>query len=64
MGKFIANNKVRYGVWKEGKMSEKINSKTDFDQRLNDEEVGYSTYFQTEEYDSISQFMNQNISLY
>ena len=64
LGKFIANNKVRYGVWKEGKMSEKINSKTDFDQRLNDEEVGYSTYFQTEEYDSISQFMNQNISLY
>ena len=64
LGKFFANNKVRYGVWKGGQLSEKINNKNDFDQRLNDEDARYSTYFQIEEYDSISQLMNQNISLY
>ena len=64
LGKFFANNKVRYGLWKGGQLSEKINNKNDFDQRLNDEDARYSTYFQIEEYDSISQLMNQNISLY
>ena len=64
LGKFITNNKERYSIWKEGKMSEKIDNKNDCVQRLNNEEVWYSIYFQAEEYDSISQLMSQNVSFY
>ena len=61
LGKFIVNAKIRYGTWKDGQLIEKIHNKEEFDKRLNDEEIGYSTYFQTEEYDSFAQLMSQYI---
>ena len=57
LGKFIVNDKKRYGIWKNGEIIEKIGNKNEFDKRLNNEEIGYSTYFQMEEYDNFSQFM-------
>ena len=57
LGKFIVNDKKRYGIWKNGEIIEKIENKNEFDKRLNNEEIGYSTYFQMEEYDNFSQFM-------
>lgn len=59
LGKFIVNNKKRYGIWKDGEIIEKIDDKNEFDKRLNNEKIGYFTYFQTEEYDNFSQLMNQ-----
>lgn len=52
LGKFIVNDKKRYGIWKNGEIIEKIGNKNEFDKRLNNEEIGYSTYFQMEEYDN------------
>ena len=57
LGKFIVNDKKRYGIWKNGEIIEKIGNKNEFDKRLNKEEIGYSTYFQMEEYDNFSQIM-------
>ncbi len=57
LGKFIVNDKKRYGIWKNGEIIEKIGNKNEFDKRLNNEEIGYSTYFQMEEYDNFSQIM-------
>ena len=57
LGKFIVNDKKRYGIWKNGEIIEKIGNKNEFDKRLNNEEIGYSTYFQMEENDNFSQFM-------
>ena len=57
LGKFIVNDKKRYGIWKNGEIIEKIGNKNEFDKKLNNEEIGYSTYFQMEEYDNFSQFM-------
>ena len=57
LGKFIVNDKKRYGIWKNGEIIEKIENKNEFDKRLNNEEIGYSTYFQMEEYDNFSQIM-------
>ena len=63
IGKFIVNNKIRYGIWKDGELFEKIQSKEDFDNRLNQEEKNYWKYFQIEDYDTISQLMNNYIEL-
>lgn len=59
LGKFIVNNKIRYGFWKEGEIIEKIKSKNEFDQRLYNGEQHYSAFFQIEDYDTFSQYMNQ-----
>ena len=63
LGKFIVNDKIRYGIWKDGEFAEKIQSKEEFDNRLKEEESKYLKYFQNENYESISQFMSHYIEL-
>ena len=62
-GKFIVNNKIRFGIWKDGALIEKIDSKEEFDNRVNQEQSSYFKFFQFEDYDSIFQMMNHYIEL-
>ena len=63
IGKFIANNKIRHGVWKDGELIEKINSKMEFNKRLSNEEIAYLTYLRIDEYNTISQLIYQYTSI-
>ena len=59
LGKFFANNKIRYGVWKEGTLSEKINNSNDFNDRLMNERVLYTSIFKIDEFDKIKGNINR-----
>ena len=61
IGKYIYNNKIRYGIWKDGVIVERINTKMDFNRRLNNEEKAYLTYLRIEEYDVIANLINNYI---
>ena len=61
IGKYISNNKIRYGIWKDGVIVERINTKMDFNRRLNNEEKAYLTYLRIEEYDVIANLINNYI---
>ena len=63
IGKFISNNKMKYGIWKDGKLIEKINNKMEFNKRLNNEEIAYLAYLKIDQYSEISQLINQYIDL-
>ena len=59
IGKFIVNDKVKYGIWKEDELVEKLQTKMDFNRRLNNYEKAYIAYFRLEEYNVISNLINQ-----
>ena len=59
LGKFIVNNKVKYGIWKEDELVEKLQTKLDFNKRLNNYEKAYIAYFRLEEFNVVENLMNQ-----
>ena len=61
IGKFFANNKIRYGIWKDGELIEKIHNYNDFNNRLNNEKAAYLSYLRIEEYDNIKEVINRYI---
>lgn len=52
-GKFIADGKIRYGIWEEGKLIEKIKSKDIFISKLNYDQRNYLPYFHIDDYKQI-----------
>lgn len=52
-GKFIADGKIRYGIWDDGKLIEKIKPKDEFFSKLNYDERIYIPYFQMDDYNQI-----------
>ena len=54
---------MKYGIWKDGKLIEKINNKMEFNKRLNNEEIAYLAYLKIDQYSEISQLINQYIDL-
>ena len=56
-GKLIIKDKKIYGLWKKGKLSEKIKKK-DFFQRLGDEKNGYPKYFKYDSYNEVLKLVN------
>ena len=61
IGKFFANNKIRYGIWKDGELIEKIHNSNDFYNRLNNEKIPYSSFLRIEEYENVRQVINKYI---
>ena len=59
IGKFFYNNKIRYGIWKEGDLVEKINSDIDFNNRLINEKVVYSSFFKIDDFNTIKGIINR-----
>ena len=60
-GKFIVNDKIRYGIWKEGKLVEKIHKKKEFYKRIKNEKIGFANYFQLDDYKAILNLIDENI---
>ena len=58
-GKFIFNDKIRYGIWREGKLIEKINKKNFF-QQIKDEHNIYLKYFQLDNHNAVLNFIKEN----
>ncbi len=61
IGKFFANNKIRYGIWREGICIQKINSKEEFYNKINEQERKYYYYLYIEQYDNIAQLFFQSL---
>ena len=60
-GKFIVNDKKRYGIWKEGKLVEKFHNKKDFYKKIKDEKIDFINYFQYDDYKSVFNLIDGNI---
>ena len=62
-GKFLSNNNIKYGIWKEGRIFEKISNKMEFNKRLTDNEIRYLSYLQIDDYNVIKQLVNKYITM-
>jgi len=63
IGKFIKNDKIIYGIWREGELETKINTKIEFDTKLNKGEYGFLKYFQFENYERFYEYMKKFIDM-
>lgn len=63
IGKYIANDAILYGIWKDGKLSEKINNKVEFNKKLNIKEIAYLAYLKIDDYNTIITIIDQYISI-
>ena len=63
IGKFIKNDKIIYGIWREGELETKINTKIEFDNKLNKGEYGFLKYFQFENYERFYEYMKKFIDM-
>ena len=57
-GKLIIKDKKIYGLWKKGKLSEKIKKK-DFLQRIGHEKNGFSKLFKLDSYNEVLKLVNE-----
>ena len=60
IGKFISDNKVRYGKWNDGKKIEKYENDGDFENKMNEYEKKYLFFFNMD-YESLGNYL-QNIT--
>ena len=62
LGKFISNGKVRYGVWENGALKEKIQNEENFIKQLKNSQLEYLQYFKVKQYEEflvkIKTFLN------
>ena len=57
IGKFIVNKKIRYGIWRDGELSQKIKSKNEFNNKIGEQEKIYWNYLKIEDYNDILQLI-------
>ena len=53
LGKFISNGKIRYGIWENGALKEKIEHEENFIEKLDREESNYLNILKFNEYEEI-----------
>ena len=59
-GKFMFNDKIRYGIWKGGKLVEKKNKK-DFFKQMKDKHIPFLKFFQIDNYKDVLNFIEEII---
>ena len=62
IGKFFANNKIRYGIWDQGQLKEKIKNKESFYKKLTQKEEAYLSYLRIDDYNSLTEIINKYIN--
>ena len=60
-GKFIVNDKIRYGVWKEGILVEQFHNKEYFYKKIQEEQIDFLNFFQIDEYNTILDLIDENL---
>ena len=63
LGKFIHNGKIRYGLWENGNLKDKIKEEVNFIKQLNREEVKYLNFFKYNTYNEVLQKIRNILSL-
>ena len=62
LGKFIYNGKIRYGLWENGNLKDKIKEEENFIKQLNHEEVNYLNFFKYNTYNEVLQKIRNILS--
>ena len=60
-GKFILNDKIKYGLWNGGKSIQKFKKK-EFYRKIKEEKIGFLKYFQLDDYNDILNVINKRNS--
>ena len=53
LGKFISNGKIRYGLWENGSLKQKIDNKESFNNKFKGEELNYLNFFKYNSFEDI-----------
>ena len=63
LGKFINNGKIRYGLWENGNLKEKIKNEENFNNKLRENESNYLCIFKYNSYEVIVEIIKRILTL-